>query len=57
MSAPFGFFEKEPVLFGSTDDGGEGYFLMIGLPQTIFDVAVIVRGERDVLVLDNVFFD
>jgi hypothetical protein len=30
---------------------------VIGLPQTIFDVGVIVRGERDVLVLDNVFFD
>jgi hypothetical protein len=57
MNAPLGFLEKEAVLFGSTDDGGEGYFLMIGLPQTIFDVGVIVRGERDVLVLDNVFFD
>jgi hypothetical protein len=57
MSAPLGFLEKEPVLFGSADDGGEGYFLVIGLPQTIFDVGVIVRGERDVLVLDNVFFD
>ena len=57
MSAPLGFLEKEPVLFGSADDGGERYFLVIGLPQTIFDVGVIVRGERDVLVLDNVFFD
>ena len=57
MSAPLGFLEKEPVLFGSADDRGERYFLVIGLPQTIFDVAVIVRGERDVLVLDNVFFD
>ncbi len=56
MSAPLGFLEKEPVLFGSTDDGGEGYLLVIGFPQTIFDVSVIVRGERDVLVLDNVFF-
>jgi hypothetical protein len=57
MSAPLGFLEKEPVLFGSADDGGERYFLVIGLPQTIFDVGVIVRGERDVLVLDNVFFN
>jgi hypothetical protein len=57
MSGPLGFLEEEPVLFGSTDDGGEGYFLMIGLPQTVFDVAVIVRGEGDVLVLDNVFFN
>jgi hypothetical protein len=30
---------------------------VVGLPQTIFDVGVIVRGQRDVLVLDNVFFD
>jgi hypothetical protein len=44
------------VLFGSTDDRGEGYFLMIGLPQTVFDVAIIVKGEWEVLVLDNVFF-
>jgi len=29
---------------------------MIGLPQTVFDVAIIVRGEWEVLVLDNVFF-
>jgi hypothetical protein len=57
MSAPLGFFEKEAVLFGSADDGGEGYFLVIGLPQTIFDVGVIVRGKRGILVLDNVFFD
>jgi hypothetical protein len=57
MSAPLGFFDKEAMLFGSADDGGKGYFLVIGLPQTIFDVAVIVRGQRDVLVLDNVFFD
>lgn len=57
MSAPLGFFEKEAVLFGSTDDGSEGYFLVIGLLQTIFDVGVIVRAERDVLVLDNVFFN
>ena len=57
MSAPLGFFEKEAVLFGSADDGGEGYFLVIGLPQTIFDVAVVIGGQRDVLVLDNVFFD
>jgi hypothetical protein len=57
MSGLFGFLQIEPMLFSSTDDGGEGYFLMIGLPQTIFDITVIVRGERDVLVLDNVFFD
>jgi hypothetical protein len=57
MSAPLGFLEKEAMLFGSTDDGGKGYLLAIGLPQTIFDVGVIVRGQRDVLVLDNVFFD
>ena len=57
MNAPFGSLEKEPVLFGSTDDGGEGQFLVIGLPQTIFDVGVIVRGERDVFVLDNVLFN
>jgi hypothetical protein len=57
VSAPLGFLEKEPVLFGSTDDGGERYFLVIGLSQTIFDVGVIVRGERDVLVLDNAFFN
>jgi hypothetical protein len=30
---------------------------VIGLPQTIFDVAVIIGGQRDVLVLDNTFFD
>ncbi len=57
MNAPFGPLEKEPVLFGSTDDSGKGQFLVIGLPQTILDVGVIVRGKRDVLVLDNVFFD
>ncbi len=57
MSAPLGFLEKEPVLFGSTDDGGERYFLVIGPSQAIFDVGVIVRGERDVLVLDNAFFN
>jgi len=44
MSAPLGFLEKEAVLFGSTDDGGKGDLLVIGLPQTIFDVGVIVRG-------------
>jgi hypothetical protein len=57
VNAPFGSPEKEPVLFGSTDDSGEGYFLVIGLAQTIFDVGVIVRGERDGLVLDNVLFN
>jgi len=57
MSTSFRPLEKEPLLFGSADDGGEGYLLVIGLSQTIFDVGVIVRGERDVLVLDNVFFD
>ena len=44
------------MLFGSTDDGGEGYLLVIGLPQTVFDVAITVRGEGQVVVLDNVFF-
>jgi len=57
MSAPLRFLEKETMLFGSTDDGRKGYLLVIGLPQTIFDVAVIVGGQRNVLVLDNVFFD
>jgi len=57
MSAPLRFLEKEAMLFGSTDDGRKGYLLVIGLPQTIFDVAVIIGGQRDVLVLDNVFFD
>jgi hypothetical protein len=57
MSAPLGFLEKEPVFLGSADDSGERYFLVIGLPQTIFDVSVIVRGERNVFVLDNVFFN
>jgi hypothetical protein len=57
MGAPLGFLKKEPVLFGSADDGGERYLLVIGLPQTIFDVGVIVRGKRDVLVLDNAFFN
>lgn len=57
MSASLRFLEKEAMLFGSTDDGRKGYLLVIGLPQTIFDVAVIIGGQRDVLVLDNVFFD
>ena len=57
MSASLGFLEIKTVLFGSTDDGGKGYLLVIGIPQAIFDVGVIVRGQRDILVLDNVFFD
>ena len=48
--------EIEAMFLDSTDDRGEGYFLMIGHPQTVFDVAIIVRGEGQVLVLDNVFF-
>jgi hypothetical protein len=57
MSAPVGFLEKEAMFFGSTDDGGKGYLLVIGLPQTILDVGVIIRSQRDVFVLDIVFID
>ena len=57
MNAPLRFLEKEAMFFGSTDDGRKGYLLVIGLSQTIFDVAVIIGGQRDVLVLNNVFFD
>jgi hypothetical protein len=38
MESSFGFLEIKAVPFGSADDGGQGYFLMMGLPQSVFDV-------------------
>jgi hypothetical protein len=44
MSPLLGLLEIESILFGSADDGRKRYLLVIGLPQTIFDVAVIIGG-------------
>jgi hypothetical protein len=44
MNPLFGFLEIEPILFGSADDGRKRYLLVIGFPQTIFDVAIIIGG-------------
>jgi hypothetical protein len=57
MEGSLGFLEIKAVPFGSADDGGEGYFLMTGLPQSVFVVAVIVRLQRDFLILNDLPFD
>jgi hypothetical protein len=57
MEGPFGFLQIVAMLFGTINDGGQGDLLMVGCTQAIFDIAVIVTGEGNFLVLDNVFFD
>ena len=57
MEGSFGFLEIKAVPFGSADDGGQGYFLMMGLPQSVFDVAVIVRLQRNFLILNDFLFN
>jgi hypothetical protein len=57
MEGPFGFLKVKPVVFGTPDDSGEGYFLMTGIPQSVFDVAIIVRLERNFLILNDLLFD
>jgi hypothetical protein len=57
VEGPFGFLEIEAMLFGSTNNGGQGDFLAIFLPQVIFDKAVVVGLQRDFFVLDDSLFD
>jgi hypothetical protein len=42
MEGPFGFLEIEAMRFGSTNNGGQGDFLTIFLPQAVFDKAIVV---------------
>jgi hypothetical protein len=42
MSRLFGFLEIEAMRFGSANNGGQGDFLTIFLPQVVLDKAVVV---------------
>jgi len=43
MEDPFGLLQIEAMFLGTINDGIEGDFLMIFIPQAIFDITVIVR--------------
>jgi hypothetical protein len=57
MEGPFGFLEVEAMGFGSANNGSQGDFLTIGLPQAVFDKAVVVGLQGDLFVLDDSLFD
>jgi hypothetical protein len=42
MEGSLGFLEVKPMLFGSINDGRQGDLLMVGCPQAIFDIAVVI---------------
>ena len=45
------------MLFSTMDDRVQGDLLTIGLPQTVFDIAVVISGQRDFLVPNDLLFD
>jgi hypothetical protein len=47
----------EAMLFGSANNGSQGDFLTVGLPQAVFDKAVVVGLQGDLSVLDDSLFD
>jgi len=49
--------EIKAVLFRPVNDGRQRDFLVVGIFQTVFDIAVVIGRERDFFVLDNGFFD
>ena len=57
MEGPFGVLEIEAMLFSSANNGGQGDFLTIFLPQVVFDKAVVVGLQRDLFVLNDSLFN
>jgi len=50
-------FEVEIILLGPVNDGGQGDSLLIFFFKPLFDVAIVVRVERDVSVEDRLFVE
>jgi hypothetical protein len=57
VDGPFGFFEVEAMLFGSTNNGGQGDLLAICLLQVVFDGAVVIGFQRGLFILDDSLFN
>ena len=60
MEGSLGFLQIEAMPFGPTNNGGQGNFLAIPPSppsQAVFDIAVIIRLQRDVFILNGFLFD
>jgi hypothetical protein len=57
MECPLRFLEIEPMLFGTIDNRVQGDFLTIGLPQTVPDIAIVIRCQRNFFVPNDFFFN
>jgi hypothetical protein len=57
VGGPLGFLEIEAMGFGSANNGSQGDFLTIFLPQAVFDKAVVVGLQGDLFVLDDSLFN
>jgi hypothetical protein len=53
MEGLLGFLQIKAVLFSSANNGGQGNFSAISFSQTVFDIAVFVRVQRDRFVLND----
>ena len=51
----FCFIEAFP--FGPVDNGRKGYFLVVFLLQSILDIAIVVVGKGNILILNQSLFD
>jgi hypothetical protein len=49
MERSLGFLQIVAMLLGTINDGGQGDLLMIGCPQTIFDIAVVIGCQGNSL--------